>query len=105
MPSDVSFPFLFLDASHRALRWCVDESRKLALERLGRARVPCLSDGFGRRIGEDLLFPSLHSIENARCRGLGRGFRYLKTTIHIGVDGTENDGTDPYSLASQDCSQ
>jgi len=49
---------------------------------------------WGRRIGEDLLFPSLHSIENARCRGLGRGFRYLKTAVHIGVDGAENDGMD-----------
>ena len=39
------------------------------------------------------------------CRGLGRSFRYLKTAVHIGVDGAENDGMDHYSLASQDCSQ
>jgi len=99
------FSFWFVDTSHRVLRRCLDESRKLALERLGRARAPCLSDGLGRRIGEDLLFPSLHSIENARCRRLWRGFRYLKTAVHIGVDGAENDGMDHYFLAGQDCSQ
>src|SRR3984893_5849717 len=101
----MSFPFRFVDTSHRVFRRCLDESRKLAFERLGRARAPCLSDGLGHWIGEDLLFPFLHSIENARCRRLGRSFWYLKTAVHIGVDGTEHDGMDHYSLASQDCSQ
>ena len=83
----------------RALR---HESCELALQRFDYASAPALGDGQGRRIGKDVLFALLQTIEDAQRRGLGRGFRYLEPSVHIRIDGSEDDGMDRHALSGQE---
>src|SRR5580692_6126580 len=62
------------------------EARVLALERLGYTAAPALRNGLGSGIGEDILFVSLQPIEDSLRYRLGRGFRYLEASGHIGVN-------------------
>jgi hypothetical protein len=56
----------------------------------------------GRGVGENILFPLLQPIEDALCRGLGRGLRYLEASGHIGVDGAQENGMDRHAFARQE---
>ena len=37
-------------------------------------------------------------VEDPLARRLGRGLRYLKAAVHIGVNGTQDDGMDGYAI-------
>src|SRR5215510_9409090 len=76
-----------------------------ALERLGSTGAPALGDGLRIRIGKDVLFSFLQSVEDASRRELGRGFRYVEASGHVGVDGTWEHGVNRYALAGQEHSQ
>src|SRR6266478_2226508 len=82
----------------RALR---HESCELALERLGYAGAPLLRDRLGHGIGEDVIVAFLQAVEDASRRGLGRDLGYVETPVHVGIDGTQEDGMDRHALASQ----
>src|SRR5262245_1322861 len=77
------------------------ETGELALERLDHASAPALGHGLGHGIREDVLLPFLQAIEDATRRGLGRGLRNLEASIHISVDGAQEDGMDRHTLACQ----
>src|SRR6186713_1669943 len=94
-------PYEVVASSRRALQ----ERCKLALEFLDDARAPACGHRLGHRVGEDLLFTVLQSIEDAARRGLGRRLRDLEASIHIGVDGSEEDGVDGDALARQEGTQ
>jgi hypothetical protein len=70
-----------LGTSSKIRRALLHESRVLALERLGYASAPAVRHGLGRGIGEDIFFPFLQPIEDARRRRLGEAFSISKPRI------------------------
>src|SRR5579864_1175014 len=111
----VKFLLLMFSPSHLGLKFwdrcstirCVrrHESCELAFEGLAYASAPALSNGLGRGIGEDVLVPFFQAIEDALRRGFGRGLRYIEATVHVGVDGADEDGVDRHALRRQHRSQ
>src|SRR5580658_5327977 len=78
------------------------ETCELTLHRLDRTVAPGISDGRRRRIGKDLVFATLQSVENAGCRGLRRCLRYLEASVHLRVDGAEHDRVDRNAFSGEE---
>ena len=68
------------------------ESCELARERFHCPIAPAIGDGLGPGIWEDFLFVLLQRIENAPRRGFWRSLRYVEASVHIGIDGAQDDG-------------
>src|SRR5713226_8258417 len=80
---------------------CCYERRELALERLGRTAAPALGHGLRHGIGEDVLLPVLHSVEDGSRDGLRRSLRYVEAPSHVGVGGAGEDGMNPHAPSGQ----
>jgi hypothetical protein len=83
----------------------LEQRRILALERLGRAAAPALSHGLRHGIGEDVLLPVLHSVEDGSCHGPRRGLRDVEASGHIGVHGPGQDGMNAHAPSGKEGTQ
>src|ERR1700716_4661750 len=81
------------------------ERRILALERLGHTAAPALSQGLCHGIGEDILLPSLQSVQDAFRDGLRRALRYFEAPGHIGVHRAGQDGMNAHPPPRQESPQ
>jgi hypothetical protein len=64
------------------------------------ARQPSAMDWDGG-IGEDLLFTLFQSVEDAFRRSRRSGLWNVEAAVHVGVDGSEDDGVNRHALARE----